>query len=130
MCGIVAYRRQFRLSSQEICLKTLLVSLGLVLGMVGCRIAADRGESTVLMPVEEIVLSASTRANTPVEVQFVGLLTNGCQRFERLEVIETERSAVVRMWAREARKAGVLCNAEIRHVRQARTFRPVGAGQF
>jgi hypothetical protein len=111
-------------------MKTLLIAPAFALVMVGCLMADDGADRMVLMPVEEILVSGSARAGAPLEARFVGLLTNGCQRFERLEVIETERSALVLMWARERRPPGVVCTADIRQVEQARTFRPAAPGNF
>jgi hypothetical protein len=111
-------------------MKTHLIAAVLALSMVGCLMADDSADRLVQMPVEGILVSVSARVGAHLEVQFVGLLTNGCQRFERLEVIETERSAMVVMWARERKPPGVVCTADIREVQQARTFRPVVPGQF
>jgi hypothetical protein len=110
--------------------KTLVVAPALALSMVGCLMADERADRLVLMPVEEILVSGSERAGAPLEARFIGLLTNGCQRFERFEVIEAERSAMVSMWAREPKPPGLVCTADIRQVQQARTFRPAVAGSF
>lgn len=111
-------------------MKTLVTAVALALGMAGCLMADDSADRMVLMPVEEIFVSRSARAGAHLEARFVGLLTNGCQRFERLEVSETERSAIAVMWARERKPPGMLCTADIRQVEQVRSFRPVVPGQF
>jgi hypothetical protein len=93
-------------------------------------LAEDPVERSVMMPVQEIALPESARAGAPLQASFVGLLTNGCQRFERLEVEQDEHSATVSMWARERKGADTLCTADIRGVERAHTLRPAARGVF
>src|SRR2546423_485416 len=126
----VACWRQVFFGMQVFRMAMFVIAVALPLGMAGCLIADPSADRMVLMPVEEILVAGSARAGAQIEARFIGLLTNGCQRFERLEVIETDQSAIVVMWARQPRSAGALCTADIRQVEQARTFRPVAPGQF
>lgn len=97
----------------------------------GCIVAAgDPTEASVMMRVEEVSLAKSVRAGAPIEASFAGFLTNGCQRFDRLAVTETPGAATVAMWATERRPADAMCTADIREVRETRSFVPATAGRF
>jgi hypothetical protein len=109
---------------------TPLVALSALAVAAFFVLAEDAAERLVMMPVQEIAMPESGRAGAPFEASFVGLLTNGCQRFERLEVAQTEHSATVVMWARERKEADTLCTADIRQVERTHTLRPAARGPF
>ena len=80
------------------------------------------------MPVDEVRVAEVTQAGETLEATFVGLLTNGCQQFERMDVAASGRGARVTMKAREQTNGG--CTADIRYVERTYEFQPRNSGSF
>jgi hypothetical protein len=107
-------------------MKTLFV-VALAFIAAGCSLFDDH-ERTVVMPVDEVRVAEVVQAGEPLEATFVGLLTNGCQQFERIEVTASGRGARVRMEANE--QTGGLCTADVRYVERTHQFHPRSPGAF
>lgn len=93
----------------------------------GCSLFDD-SDRTVVMPVEEIRVAEVARAGEPLAVTLVGLLTDGCQRFERVDAAAGSQGVTFTMTARKP--TGGMCNADIRRVERTREVRPRSPGTF
>ena len=104
-----------------------LLAVALAFVAAGCSLFDDH-ERTVIMPVDEVRVAEVAQAGEPLDATFVGLLTNGCQQFERMDVAVSGRSARVTMLARSRTNGG--CTADIRYVERTYEFRPRDSGTF
>ena len=107
-------------------MKTLF-AVALTFIAAGCSLFDDH-ERTVVMPVDEVRVAEAVQAGEPLAATFVGLLTNGCQQFDRMEVVASGQGAWVTMKARERTNSG--CTADIRYVERTYEFHPRNSDAF
>ena len=105
-------------------MRTLFVT-ALAFALTGCSLFGD-DERTVVMPVEEVRVAEVARVGEPLDATFVGVLTNGCQQFERLEVSASARRARVTMLARVGAEG--VCTTDVRGVERAYQLLPQAPG--
>jgi hypothetical protein len=85
---------------------------------------------TLVMPVESLAVAESITVGEPLAISLTGLLTNGCQSFERLQVDRLESGVRLTMFARETLRPGTVCTDDVRLVEVAHTAYPQAAGIF
>lgn len=101
-----------------------IILLVLISSASGCSLLGYEKNEINTMHVDSLVAPDEIAADQAFSIRIVGLLTNGCQRFERLDVNKTPNQLELRMLAREQVRYDELCTDDIRWVSQEYTVEP------
>ena len=94
-------------------MRNTLALLVALLPLASCSLFEDR-DRIVIMGIEDIEVPEQAEAYQAFDVAFSGTLGNGCQQFEKLEMVRSEHRAQFTMLARQPDGG---CTDDIREVR-------------
>ncbi len=108
----------------------LFVILSMISSAYGCSLIGGETSERRTMPLDSLIVPNQVASGQAFPIRIVGMLTSGCQRFERIEADRTTGQLTLRMIAREQIRSSAVCTTDIRFVGQDYTVRPPFSDPF